>query len=90
MDLPSVPCETPDGEQFLSAILIPPDGELNQTTAIKITSKRSVPHAVPGVGPTTVGRHLPFLPDGIVLTSRKDLQATVCIPADYVRFDADV
>jgi hypothetical protein len=44
----------------------------------------------PCVGPTAIWRHLPFLPKGTVLAYRENLQATVGIPTDDVRFDADV
>src|SRR5262245_23056464 len=44
----------------------------------------------PCVAPTVIWRHLPSLPQGTVVTYGKDLQATVSILADDVRFDADV
>lgn len=82
-DLPDVAI-TPDGTDFLSAILISPDGEWVGSGRISGRCAQGFPCA------PIVRGDLPCLPEGLVVTDSTDLLAAVSIPADDVRFDADV
>jgi hypothetical protein len=83
-DLPDVAI-TPDGTDFLSAILISPDGEWVGSGRISGRCAQGFPCA-----PTVIRGPLPCVPEGIIVTYRKDLLAAVSITADAVRFVADV
>src|SRR5438552_6321728 len=83
-DLPDVSV-TPDGEYLLSAVLISPDGELVDQGRISGRCAQGFPFA-----PTAIWGHLPFLPEGVVVTYSKDFLAAVRIPSDDVRLDVDL
>jgi hypothetical protein len=71
---------TPNGENFLSAILIYPRGELLAQRDAFARRAQSLPFV-----PPIIQRDLPFLPKTAVVAYRKDLQTAISIRADGMK-----